>query len=29
LHEIVLGAAGEFSAGNWHDDATVLVVAVD
>jgi phosphoserine phosphatase RsbU/P len=28
LQEIILKAAGEFSEGNWHDDATLLVLAV-
>lgn len=29
LQKLILAAAGEFSEGNWHDDATVLVVAVE
>jgi sigma-B regulation protein RsbU (phosphoserine phosphatase) len=28
LQEIILRAAGEFSEGHWHDDATVLVISV-
>jgi sigma-B regulation protein RsbU (phosphoserine phosphatase) len=28
LQEKILAAAGEFSRGHWHDDATLLVVAV-
>jgi phosphoserine phosphatase RsbU/P len=28
LQEMILNAAGQFSEGNWHDDATVLVLAV-
>jgi phosphoserine phosphatase RsbU/P len=28
LQNCILNAAGEFSEGNWHDDATVMVVAV-
>jgi len=28
LQEKILGAAGAFSQGHWHDDATVLVLAV-
>jgi serine phosphatase RsbU (regulator of sigma subunit) len=28
LQNRILNAAGEFSEGNWHDDATVMVVAV-
>jgi phosphoserine phosphatase RsbU/P len=28
LQEKILGAAGAFSHGHWHDDATLLVVAV-
>jgi len=28
LQEKILGAAGEFSRGHWHDDATLLVLAV-
>jgi phosphoserine phosphatase RsbU/P len=28
LQKIILAAAGEFSAGHWHDDATLLVLAV-
>jgi len=28
VQKIILKAAGEFSEGNWHDDATVLVLAV-
>ncbi len=28
LQGLILNAAGGFSEGNWHDDATVLVVAV-
>jgi phosphoserine phosphatase RsbU/P len=29
LQQLILNAAGEFSAGNWHDDATVLVLAAE
>src|SRR3984957_12257301 len=29
VQKIILKAAGEFSEGNWHDDATVLVLAVE
>jgi phosphoserine phosphatase RsbU/P len=29
VQKIILEAAGEFSEGNWHDDATVLVLAVE
>lgn len=29
LQKLILGAAGEFSRGNWHDDATLVVVAVE
>ena len=29
LQALILTAAGEFSEGNWHDDATVLVLAVE
>lgn len=28
LQEKILGAAGEFSGGHWHDDATLLVLGV-
>ena len=28
VQEVILKATGEFSEGNWHDDATVLVLAV-
>jgi len=28
LQDCILSAAGTFSEGNWHDDATVMVVAV-
>jgi phosphoserine phosphatase RsbU/P len=28
LHEKILAAAGDFSHGHWHDDATVVVLAV-
>jgi phosphoserine phosphatase RsbU/P len=28
LQEQILAAAGEFSQGHWHDDATLLIVAV-
>jgi sigma-B regulation protein RsbU (phosphoserine phosphatase) len=28
LQEKILGAAGEFSGGRWHDDATLLVLGV-
>jgi sigma-B regulation protein RsbU (phosphoserine phosphatase) len=29
LQQIVLQAAGEFCRGNWHDDATLIVIAVE
>jgi sigma-B regulation protein RsbU (phosphoserine phosphatase) len=29
LQEMILAAAGKFSEGDWHDDATVMVVAVE
>jgi sigma-B regulation protein RsbU (phosphoserine phosphatase) len=29
LQKMILDAAGEFSEGNWHDDATVVVLAVE
>ncbi|MGH9682494.1 MAG: PP2C family protein-serine/threonine phosphatase [Candidatus Acidiferrales bacterium] len=29
LQKLILEAAGEFSRGNWHDDATLVVVAVE
>jgi hypothetical protein len=29
LQNCIFNAAGEFSEGNWHDDATVMVVAVE
>jgi sigma-B regulation protein RsbU (phosphoserine phosphatase) len=28
LQKIVLQAAGEFCGGHWHDDATLIVIAV-
>jgi hypothetical protein len=28
LQEKILAAAGDFSRGHWHDDATLLVLAV-
>jgi serine phosphatase RsbU (regulator of sigma subunit) len=28
LQKKILAVAGEFSQGHWHDDATLLVVAV-
>jgi phosphoserine phosphatase RsbU/P len=28
LHEKILAAAGDFSHGHWHDDATIVVLAV-
>jgi len=29
LQRIVLQAAGEFCSGHWHDDATLIVIAVE
>jgi phosphoserine phosphatase RsbU/P len=29
LQKLILNASGEFSEGNWHDDATVVVLAVE
>jgi phosphoserine phosphatase RsbU/P len=29
LQQLILNAAGEFSEGNWHDDATVLALAAE
>ena len=29
LREIILKAVGDFCHGNWHDDATLIVVAVE
>jgi hypothetical protein len=29
LQKIVLQAAGEFCHGHWHDDATLIVIAVE
>jgi serine phosphatase RsbU (regulator of sigma subunit) len=29
LQKIILQAAGEFCRGHWHDDATLIVIAVE